>query len=298
MAKPPPIEPADLDPPPEYLRQGPPPLFPPRQRDAPDWRRIVPMAVALVTLLAFATGMWFAYGQGVRKGLELTPPLVRADTGPTKVVPVDPGGMVVPNQDKQVFDAVAAQPAPRVERLLPAAEQPMAAPQPVAATPEVLPLVTATPAVSPVPVPAPPAPVPVADATPVPPREAVPVPRPLVLTPPPVPTGATAPTVAANTPAPVVLRPPPAPAAALPSGTYRIQLGAYGDSKAALDGWDKIRKRTPDLLQDLQPTVVIAEVNGRTVQRLQAGPVATAAAASQLCADLKAKGTDCLVVKP
>src|SRR5262245_61940480 len=118
----------DLDPPPEYLRRGPEPAPAPPEGGSKNWGR-VGIVVSLVTMSAFAGGVWFAYQQGVREGKSPSVPLGRADPSPTRIVPVDPGGMVVANQDKRVFDTIAAaEPAPRVEQLLPPPETPMAPP--------------------------------------------------------------------------------------------------------------------------------------------------------------------------
>lgn len=69
------------------------------------------------------------------------PALVKADTTPVKVKPETPGGVVVPNQDGQVYDQVRGQPAaaPSQDKLVSGAEEPIAAPAataaPVAAEP-------------------------------------------------------------------------------------------------------------------------------------------------------------------
>jgi len=69
------------------------------------------------------------------------PALVKADTTPVKVKPETPGGVVVPNQDGQVYDQVRGQPAaaPSQNKLVSGAEEPIAAPAatpaPVAAEP-------------------------------------------------------------------------------------------------------------------------------------------------------------------
>lgn len=62
------------------------------------------------------------------------PALVKADTTPIKVKPESPGGVIVPNQDGQVYDQVRGQPAaaPSQDKLVSGAEEPIAAP---AATP-------------------------------------------------------------------------------------------------------------------------------------------------------------------
>jgi hypothetical protein len=283
----------EFDPPPEYLRQG--PEQPPPAGERNRWASIVAVTVALVTLTAFAGGVWFAYQEGVQKGIELAPPLVRADPSPTKVVPPDPGGLQVANQDKRVFEAIANAPvpAPRVEQLLPPPETPMTPPTPeprVAATP---------PAALPTPEPTIAATLPTGvtdNGVPVPPREALqepvsPVAAARTVTAPPAtpPQTAAAPRPAATAPT----------AAAAPAGAgFRVQLGAFNDDKIALANWETLKRKHGETLTGLTPTVVAATVNGRSFQRLQAGPLATSAAAAQLCDRLKAGGTDCLVVRP
>ena len=130
----------DHDPPPAYLRRGPLSLSNARERrlgkggdprEGIQWRRVIPGAIALVTLSAFAAAVWFAYEQGVRRGLQLSPPIIRAETGPVKIPPVAAGGLDVPNQDKEVFDVlVAEEPEARVEQLLPPPDEPLPAPEP------------------------------------------------------------------------------------------------------------------------------------------------------------------------
>ncbi|MSP19944.1 MAG: SPOR domain-containing protein [Alphaproteobacteria bacterium] len=384
----------DLDPPPEYLRQGPATVPAPPAEARSNWGR-AGIILSLVTLSAFGGGVWFAYQQGVREGQTLAPPLVRADTSPTRIVPVEPGGMVVANQDKRVFDTMAlADLGPRVEQLLPPPETPMA--PPIAEPRVVAPLTplppttvaTAAPVADVVPTPVPDAPVvaltPRAEApngVPVPPRAAVPEAapadgRPLALLPPetpmappivaprvvapltplppttvataapvadvvptpvpdapvvaltpraeapngvPVPPRAAVPEAAPADGRPLALLPPaatPAPAAVAPrpatttatatpptaagaaGGTFRIQLGSYGDAKAAMDNWDVLKRKYATILTGMQPTVIAATVQGRTYHRLQAGPLGTVAAANDMCARVKAGGTDCLVVRP
>ena len=57
-----------------------------------------------------------------------TPAIVRADDGPVKVKPENPGGTTVPNQDNKVYETVAgegAAGAPQQEKLVTTAEEPV-----------------------------------------------------------------------------------------------------------------------------------------------------------------------------
>lgn len=97
-------------------------------------------------------------------------------------------------------------------------------------------------------------------------------------------------------PKPVVAKPKPAVVTATPkpaaSGKWRVQLGAFGTSAAAQSLWSKLSKAPS--LGGLSPDYVKAG----TVTRLQATGIASASAASQVCASVKAAGNPCLVVKP
>ncbi|WP_375396205.1 SPOR domain-containing protein [uncultured Sphingomonas sp.] len=90
------------------------------------------------------------------------------------------------------------------------------------------------------------------------------------------------PTVAAITPA--------APAAA---GRWRIQLGAFRDEGNARALWQRLRAQV-DGLSGLQP--YLRKVGAIT--KLQAGPIASAADASQLCATVRRAGSECVPVAP
>ncbi len=88
----------------------------------------IPALIAWVTLSAFAGALWFAYEQGVRRGMETGFPLVRADDGPVKIRPDDPGGLEVPHRDKRIYERMAGgdeAPPEEEARLRPEPEQPV-----------------------------------------------------------------------------------------------------------------------------------------------------------------------------
>lgn len=88
-------------------------------------------------------------------------------------------------------------------------------------------------------------------------------------------------------------RPAPAPAAAAPGGRWRVQLGAFGSAGGAQRAWAGLRSKV-GAFGSLQPNYVAAGA----VTRLQAGPLASRAAADRVCASAKAAGAACFPVAP
>lgn len=84
--------------------------------------------------------------------------------------------------------------------------------------------------------------------------------------------------------------PPKGPAG---GGGWRVQLGAFGNTANARRQWDVLRAKV-GALGPLQPAFVPAGA----MTRLQAGPVASRAAADKVCAAAKAAGSACFPVAP
>ncbi len=83
--------------------------------------------VAVTLIAAVAGAAWYFVGAGSSNNEDI--PLVRADTGPTKEKPSDPGGMDVPNRDKTVYERLSGDNTePKLERLLPRPEKPLEKP--------------------------------------------------------------------------------------------------------------------------------------------------------------------------
>jgi len=315
------------------FRPGPPPEL----REPPPRRsRALGVFVATFALAAFAAVVWYAYDRGLQRGSEATAPLIKADPNPTKVRPEQPGGLQVPNQDKLVYDAMRPNETttPRVERLLPLPEKPVAPPASPLLVVPAAPSVEATvpPPTESAPLPAPPAAdsgipparivttaptfrIPIPDA---PPPAAVVEARPQPAAPPSAPAVAPAPTPLAESPATVKRDTAPAPseaassqaapsqvAAASPAparptpGSYRIQVGALREQAAADAEWARVQKRFPDELGGLEHRVQKVDLGpGKGVFfRIQSSGVSEASAGA-ICAGLKAKSQPCIVVKP
>ena len=198
-------------------------------------------------------------------------PEIHPDTAPVKVIPANPGGMQVPDQDSVLLNREGKSPP---EVLLPPPEAVKQRP------------IAATPPAPPPPPPAPPAPAVTAAPAPAPPSTPA--------------LQVTTATAAASPPAAIVPQakasPPPASATA---GGYRLQLGALGSEDAAKQEWLKLQKQQSDVLGKLALSVSRVDLGAKgTYYRIQAGPIADATQATQSCATLKSRNVGCILVKP
>jgi TPR repeat protein len=93
------------------------------------------------------------------------------------------------------------------------------------------------------------------------------------------------------TPNPQIAAPaaPVAPSAA--TSGWRVQLGAFGTEDAARLAWQGLNSRN-SALKALQPIFVKAGA----VTRLQAGPLASRAAADRICGTVRTGGSPCFIV--
>lgn len=88
--------------------------------------------------------------------------------------------------------------------------------------------------------------------------------------------------------------PKPSPSSTkLAGGKWRVQLGAYSSDANARRQWDLVRDKV-SVLGGQQPLTSKAGA----LTRLQAGPLASRAAADRLCAAVKAAGQPCFVIAP
>lgn len=288
--------------------------------------RALPIFIALFAVGAFGGIVWYAYTQGVQSGVSTVAPVIKADDGPTKARPEQPGGLQVPHQDKQVFQRLLPEgQAPQtVERLLPPPPEPLQpppAPEPTPsaaapAQPQPLPSQSvaerpvATPQPAPQAVPQDTPPVPSAAPAPQPPQDApakapanAPAQAQQAAQPPapqPAPTPAPAPQPAAEPkPAPTPAQTQQASIAAVSGGGFKVQLAAVRSDEAAKQEWNRLKNRYKEELGALSLTVQRVDLGaGKGIyHRIQAGPL-DEAAAERACTALKAKNQACLVVRP
>ncbi len=225
------------------------------------------LAVTFVVMIALAGIIWNAYHQGVRQGGREAPPRIQADASPYKERPEDPGGLVTPHQDIEVYSRVAPEaeaadvPAPVesrsvdaaaiAERLAPLRER---VPDPV--------LERAS----------------VAEATDDdPPTESVTV---------------------GGAPEPRLKPQPPAPPAPLVPGDFVVQVASFSDAVAADRGWRNLVARYPDLFSGRAADIEVADLGDRgTHHRLRVAGFDERGKASAFCDLLRTRGEECLVVR-
>jgi len=301
-----------------------------RNIDPPKRRSIWPSIAVVAAASAFGGVIWYAYHQSPNAGANGVPPLVKAEPGPTKVKPDNPGGQEIPFQDSTVYERFTANSGqkPVAEKLLPPPEEPATrtppAPPPAAETTSLAPppppaqqdaqalpplpppsQQTAAPLPPPIDTGAPTALAPVPGAIVIQPS---PPPQPKVVQaapppPKPLPAEAKKPEPAKAAPSSIAALiaeagPAAAPAAKTPSagGGYHLQLSAVRSADAVPAEWARLKRRYPELAGLGSSTHKIDTPDKGTFYRVEAGPLDEAAAKST-CTRLRGQGLGCIVVK-
>ena len=84
----------------------------------------------------------------------------------------------------------------------------------------------------------------------------------------------------------------------MPPGSILLQLAALRDDQAARSEWRRIQGRHSQVLGAMAAHFERVDIPGKGMfTRIQAGPFASAAAAESACANLKAAGQGCFVVR-
>lgn len=282
-----------LDPPPRPVAYEP-DSIPPPPRDSLLMRvnrrrgQILTVMVSIAAIASFGSVVWWAHNQDVKAGGRgLEPLVVQAPTTPSRVKPENAGGLVPPNQDKEVFNriapgAVANQP----EKLLPGVETPKlpaaGLPTPAAPKPEATAAKTPTP-MQPTAPGAGPTPAPAQGAT-TPPASAQPA-------------SATAATTLVPTEA------GPSIASLIenmsgPTGGWRVQIASVKSEDVAKSTWARLQSAHGDVLANLRMQAARVDLGDKGVwYRVQAGPLDEKQAQS-VCSTLKGRRADCVTVPP
>jgi cell division septation protein DedD len=214
-------------------------------------------------------------------------PVVTAEAGPEKVRPADEGGMQPLNQDVAIYDTLSGEPKSQTEVLLGEPEAPMPLPPAAPAKTPTAGSDKSSDASGDVPQ----VPAPAFDVTEDAAAAAAKV-------------EPSAGGGAASEPA--VEAPAAAPAiadiveqTASLGEAYRVQLAAVKTKDGAQETWTKLQKKHAQLLGGKELTVVeIDKGSDGKFYRVQAGPFADRAAATDACMALKKLQQGCMVVKP
>jgi cell division septation protein DedD len=243
---------------------------------------ILTMMVSIAAIASFGSVVWWAHNQDVRaggKGLE--PLVIQAPTTLARVKPENAGGLVPPDQDKEVYNRISPGAVPiQPEKLLPGPTTPR------------------LPADGIMPTPSPPPPrEPEVAKTPTPVQAAASTPAPAPAPPPNPPT--------------VTQAPSPAPASeSSPSiasliegmsgatGGWRIQIASVKSEDIAKSTWARLQAAHGDVLASLRMQPARVDLGDKGVwYRVQAGPLDEKQAHS-ICGTLKTRKTDCVAVPP
>jgi len=251
--------------------------------------QILTVMVSIAAIASFGSVVWWAHNQDVKAGGRgLEPLVVQAPTTPSRVKPENAGGLVPPNQDKEVFNRIAPGAVPiQPEKLLPG---------PV------------TPKLPPTGLPVPAAPKPTEP-------EVAKAPTPLQPNPPVASTNgpATAPAtpqVPANPPnvqQASATQPPtesgPSIASLIenmsgPTGGWRVQIASVKNEDVAKSTWARLQSAHGDVLANLRMQAVRVDLGEKGVwYRVQAGPL-DEKQAHNVCTSLKGRRADCVAVPP
>ena len=269
-----------LDPPPRPVAHEP-DSIPPPPRDSLLMRvnrrrgQILTVMVSVAAIASFGSVVWWAHNQDVKaggKGLE--PLVVQAPTTPTRTKPDHAGGLVPPNQDKEVFNRISPGTVPtQPEKLLPGPTNPRL---PANGLP-----------------------------TPAAPKEAEPA-----RTPTPVQTASTSGTAP---PAPATVLPTdvkpgttesgPTIASLIdnmsgPSAGWRVQVASVKNEDVAKSTWARLQSAHGDVMANLKMQAVRVDLGDKGVwYRVQAGPL-DEKQAQGVCTTLKSRKADCVTLPP
>jgi hypothetical protein len=244
--------------------------------------------VAIAALLGLGVVVVYAYNKGRQASMNVEPPVILAEEGPSKIRPENPGGMKVPNQDKEVFSRlIPKKQSGKVERLLPSPENPMAPPAPdlkKALTSDNIGPGGVTLMVAPSKSP----------------KKKLTAEKQLAVT---------AEAKAAEKPSAIAEKAASKPklgvekktavARRSASGLYRVQISSLRSEVAVQKNWLLLRKKHSDLLGRLALKIEpVTLKNGKgKFYRMQVGPFASRQVASNLCAGLKKRKQSCIIVR-
>lgn len=233
----------------------------------PSFRsHLIALGVFISILAVILTG-FFMFGDDKTDEEIIT---ITATPTPVKIRPEQPGGMPIPDQDKQIYSLMQSnRTEPKVEALFPEPEKPVLPDIPVAESQQDPSAVSAAVV-----------PVVVEEVPPTPKKEAARLNKPK------------------PTPAVAAKSAEKATATNASANMWRVQLLSTSKKQTAEKAWPAILKKHKALLSDMSHDVVSAQIPGKgTFYRLWIGHFGSRDRAAALCAKLKARKQECVPVK-
>lgn len=230
---------------------------------------------------------------------------ITATPTPVKVKPEEPGGMVIPDQDKLVYNRIRTDALPtKVEKLFPEPEKPV--------LPRLVNIENNTPPESFVSVDAAPGVNPLSEMPPVVAPEVVDITPPEVIPVPEVPPRSLAENTASKKEVIQIKVDEVAPAAKAPlkkavpakkvtkveAGDWKVQVFSSSKKASVEKAWPNILAKNKALLSDMPYVITEAKIAGKgTFYRLHVGKFKTKDQAAAFCKKLKANKQDCVPAK-
>ncbi len=81
-------------------------------------------------------------------------------------------------------------------------------------------------------------------------------------------------------------------------GVVRVQIASYSSGGDAETAWQRLQRRHPDLLAEMEARIAETAIGNATYWRLQVGAFPRRSDADRFCDELKKRDVDCLVVAP
>ncbi len=235
-----------------------------------------------VAIVALSGASWYIYDSYKEKN-DNEMLLITAEAEDIKVQPLDPGGMVVDNMDKSVYDSIGKESKhteTKVEVLLQPTEEPIDKKELIAREEAVVPVATEKPEVD---------------------NESTKQQKDELK----------AAVISKNQKEPewteeeeyikpVAVKTPKKPKFANKDKKfYKVQLASFKSSKDAEKEWKNLSRKYSSILKEYKHYIVSKDIAGRGLfYRLQVGPFDNADDANNTCKELKEAGTNCLIVKP
>lgn len=241
-------------------------------------KRFLLVVVAIIVVSLFTSLLFYAYNKGLNEAQNSgEPPVILANDGPSKIQPDDRGGLNVPDQERLIFNRLNEQSTQGegADGFANSPEQPLTRPVDDGVVGDVQTAQDSNVGQS----------IPQAQNN--------------------TPSGAASqsaikdPTTSYTPPITGQNPPENNRPSAMPAGSYRLQLGAFGSRRSTEIAWEQLKTRHPFPLGSLSLEVEpLTRPNSATLFRLRAGPFTSRAEADRACQSLKDNGQGCFVVAP